>query len=329
MLLMLLYFLFRSVFTPVQGPAPEAGQQQANPATTWTAAWSHDDQFVAVGNSDGELAIYETINWKKIKSWKFAATTVSRVEWNPAYPVLAVASTSYAGTKGLVQLIDMSAGAAIHTLPDDLQGRGVTWSPDGEKVAWVGSRGKIGIYTRTGEHVKTLSFRNDGSLFEIDWHPTENLLLAVEEDIYLIDIDKDSLLATYDDGAKSKAILCCQWHPSGRFFVTGDYGHENETEPSFIKYWDRQGKLMKQIKESKFEYRNVRWTKNGRYLAATGNILVLMDERGEVIGRKKFDENNLWGLGWNSTGDRIITSDQVGNVRVIDLQGNVIKSFRQ
>src|SRR5829696_7812732 len=71
--------------------------EQAKTSIAWTAGWSYDDKFVAIGNDNGELAIYETTDWKKVKSWNYEATTITRIEWNPKYPVLAVASVSYAG----------------------------------------------------------------------------------------------------------------------------------------------------------------------------------------------------------------------------------------
>jgi WD40 repeat protein len=158
----------------------------------------------------------------------------------------------------------MAKDQILRTLPDSLQGRGVSWSPDGEEVAYVGAKGRVSKLTKNGELRKTLSFTTPRSLFDIDWHPSKNLLLAVEEDIYLIDIDQDSLLATYDDGSKNKGILCCGWHASGEFFVTGDYGNETEGgKPSYLKYWSKAGTLLKRIKESKFEYRNVKWTRDG------------------------------------------------------------------
>jgi hypothetical protein len=45
--------------------------KQEKTSTAWTASWSFDDKFVAIGNSDGELAIYQSTDWKKIKSWNF------------------------------------------------------------------------------------------------------------------------------------------------------------------------------------------------------------------------------------------------------------------
>lgn len=307
-------------------------QAQQQTFITWTTSWSHDDAYIAAGNSNGELSIYETTHWKKIKSWSVqpSISTITRVEWNPKFPILAVAAYSHTKGVSIVQLFDISQNKVIKTLPDTLYGRALTWSPNGEQVAFVGNGGRISIFNKDGALRKTLSFTNSGSLFEIDWHPTKNLLLGVEDDIYIIDIDNDKVLAKYDDGSKGKGILCCQWHPSGEFFVTGDYGHENEGgEPSYVKFWRNNGTLIKRIAGSKFELRNTRWTKDGKYLAASGDVLLIMDEKGGLVRKTRFDENNLWGVAWNNKGDKIVTSDQVGNIRVSDLNGKILKTFRQ
>ncbi len=246
------------------------------------------------------------------------------------HPILAVASVTHGASTPVVQLYNLANDKVIKTLPDTLRGRGVSWSPDGDKVAFVGARGKITLFTKEGKHDKTLSFKHPHSLMDIDWHPTKDLLLVVEEDIYVLDIGRDTLLATYDDGSNNKGILCCAWHPSGDFFVTGDYGHENEGgEPSYLKYWDKKGSLIKRIKESKFEYRTVKWTRDGKYLAAAADVLLVFNKKGMVISKTKFDDNNLWGVEWSSKGDKIICSDQVGNIRVTDINGKILKVFTQ
>jgi WD40 repeat protein len=303
--------------------------KQFKTSTAWTASWSYDDKFVAIGDYKGELTIYETTEWKKVKSWDFAAT-ITRAEWNPKYPILAIAAFSHQHDPSIIQLYDVEKNQVIKYLPDTLFGRGVSWSPNGEEVAFVGARGRISLYTKTGKHQKTLSFTHNSSLFDIDWHPSKNILLAVEEDIYLIDIDRDRLLATYDDGTKGKGILCCSWHPSGAVFVTGDYGHENEGgEPSYLKYWSNTGTLLNTIREGRSEYRNVKWTEDGKYLAAATDVLLVLDEKGQTVSKTKFDGNNLWGIAWNNKGDKIITSDGAGNVRVTNSQGTILKAFTQ
>ena len=300
-----------------------------NTATAWTAGWSHDDKYVAVGNDQGELAIYETTHWKKVRSWKYKQTTITRLEWNPKQPILAIAGLSHSAEDTLVQLFDLTKMETMTTLPRSLFGRALSWSPDGEKIAYVGNQGSISIFSKKGDHLKTLSFRNPRSLMDIDWHPHKNILVAVEEDIFLIDIDKDSLLATYDDGWKSKGILSTQWHPDGQFFVTGDYGHESEGKPSYIQYWALDGRRISQVKEGKAEYRNIRWSADGRYLAAATDGLLVLDKKANVIKKHKLGTENIWGVAWNKKGDRIISSDQGGYVRITDMEGKILHAFQQ
>lgn len=306
-------------------------QPSASHSTAWTAGWSHDDRYAAVGNDKGALTIYETGTWKKIKQWQFPNTTITRVEWNPLHSVLAVASfTPGISTGEVVQLYDVAEDKVLRMRADSVMGRALTWSPDGSTVAFVGSRGRISLFGKDGRFRKSLSFSNPRSLMEIDWHPTRNLMLAVEEEMYLIDIDRDSLLATWDDGSQNKGILTAQWHPSGKFFVTGDYGHENEgAEPSYLRFFDSSGTLLHQSRESRYEYRNVRWRRDGKYLAASGDVLLVFDEKGTLVSKTRFGPDNLWGVGWNSEGNRIISSDQVGNVQVTEIGGQIIKTFRQ
>lgn len=298
------------------------------PGTTlWTASWSHDDSSVAIGNDQGVLAVFETTNWTETRRWTSPATTITRVEWNPRYPILAVAAFSHDSKPSIVQLYDAGKNEVIKSLPDTLYGRCVSWRPDGESVAWVGARGKISLFAKDGSLQKTLSFTNRASLLDIDWHPNKNLLLAVEEDIYLIDADRDSVVANYHDGATGKGILCCQWHPSGRFFVTGDYGHEGETEPSYLKFWSPEGKLLKRVDEGKAEFRNVRWSNDGRYLAAATDGLLLTNENGGLIKKAKLGNDNLWGISWNRNGDKIISTDQKGVICLTDSTGRLLKKF--
>lgn len=310
---------------------PEAYHSTPSPQnhTAWTVAWSHNDRYLAVGNDNGELSIYETGSWKEIKSWRYDSTTISRVEWNPSLPLLAVASTSFGTAKNVVQLYDAAADKVIAARADTLQGRALSWSPSGDALAFVGARGRIHIYAKDGKQLKSLSFTHPRSLFEIDWHPQKDILLAVEEDIYQIDVKNDQVKATFNSGAVNKGILCCKWHPSGRFFVTGDYGHEGEGgEPSYLKFWSEDGALLRRIERSKAEYRNISWSNDGAYLAAAGDGLLLFDAQGNFLRNTKFSTGNIWGVHWNSKGNQIAISDGSGVVRVTDRAGKILRTLK-
>lgn len=293
----------------------------------WTAGWSYDDKYIATGNDKGDVAIYETANWTKVKYWGNGWATITKIEWNPKYPLLAVTGVLTRKNAFVTRIYNIETN---HTklLSDTVTGRAMSWKPDGEQIAFTTENGYIAIYSKTGEHLKTLNYRHARGLFDMDWHPTQNLLLAVEENIHIIDIDRDVVRANFEDGTENKGILCAQWHPSGQYFATGDYGHESEGgEPSFLKIWSATGALQSTSANSKSEYRNIRWSNDGKYLAAAGDMLLLFDSRNK-LKKIKLGKDNIWGLGWNSTNDKIITSDQAGNIRICDVKGKVLRGFR-
>ena len=79
--ILLMFILLTS--TPFTGKEnSSATNKQAKTSIAWTASWSRDERFVAIGNDHGELAVYETRQWKKVKSWNYKATTITRIEWN-------------------------------------------------------------------------------------------------------------------------------------------------------------------------------------------------------------------------------------------------------
>lgn len=300
---------------------------QRDRSIVWTAGWSHDDKYVATGNDKGWVNIYETANWRKVYSWCDTGATIAKLEWNPKYPLLAITGFTSGNHTPTTRIFNMETRQSI-TLPDTIKGRGVSWKPDGEQVAFVSTHGYISIFFRNGVYIKTLSYRNPNGLFDIDWHPSLNLLLAVEENIHLIDIDRNIVQANFEDGTENKGILCAQWHPSGQYFATGDYGHEGEGgEPSFLKIWSLTGTLKSASTNSKSEYRNIRWSNDGKYLAAAGDMLLLFDHKNK-LKKIKTGRDNCWGIGWNSTSNKIVTTDQAGVVRIVDVKGKLLRKFK-
>lgn len=287
-------------------------------AIAWTADLNASNSLLAVGNDQGHITIYNTSNWQKIKQLHYPFTTITRLEWNPKHNILAITGVATQRTKPFVQLYNANTGHTIAFLPANIQGRGLSWKPDGEQIAFTGSEGAIHIYSNAGKLVKILSVRNQGSFFDIDWHPVKNILLAVEEDIYLIDIDQDKLLGKFDDGSVNKGILSAQWHPGGQIFATGDYGHEQDphSEPSYIRIWDHHGKPLKRIYAGKSEYRNLRWSPDGKWLAAASDGVYLVDTSGKQYQHITNNSENVWGIQWYQNGKQIASSDQSGAVWV-------------
>src|SRR5690606_38336928 len=96
----------------------------------------------------------------------------------------------------------------------------------------------------------------------------------------------------------SAIILNTSWHPSGLFFVIGDYGYnlEGENVPSLLHFWSKEGTYIRSVSGNKAEIRNLSWNHQGTRLATASDLLRIWTETGELIHEGIQDSNNkLWG----------------------------------
>src|SRR5688572_7202693 len=82
-------------------------------------------------------------------------------------------------------------------------------------------------------------------------------------------------------------ILTVRWHPSGEFFASGDYGHENEGKPTLLQFWKADGTLIKTIKGHHSELRNIRWNNEGTLLATASDVLRIYNNHGALVSTGK------------------------------------------
>ena len=139
---------------------------------------------------------------------------------------------------------------------------------------------------------------DNNSYFSIGWHPGKNIIAVSGDDIRIMDT-MGTTLKVIRHRKEQTGVLTINWHPSGEFFATGDYGHYKEGIKSIIQFWKPDGTLTKTLYGSKAEYRNIRWNKSGTLLASASDALRIWNTNGKLvcIGKSK---DLLWGLDWNS-----------------------------
>jgi WD40 repeat protein len=121
-----------------------------------------------------------------------------------------------------------------------------------------------------------------------------------------------------------------KWHPSGDFFVTGDYGHPKEGIPVLLQFWKSDGTLIREWNGSKYEYRNIRWNKDGTRLATASDELRIWTNDGKLLySGKQNGEPALWGVDWTSDTKNIITvTYNPGDMQLWDKKGKLLKSIQ-
>ena len=202
--------------------------------------------------------------------------------------------------------------------------RAIGWNHSGDLLAVGDYNGYLTIFDENGNFLKRI-ITNQKSIIDLAWHPNENHIVAVGEKITMYHYDLDSL-KNIEDRNEEVLMLCTAWNPNGNFFVTGDYGDFEYHHPPLLQYWTYDGQRIKSIEKSKAEFRNMKWSDNGDLLATASEKIRLWNKNGELI-KESESENLLWGIDWNNSDTRIVTTDIIGKIIIWDKELNQIKEL--
>ena len=269
----------------------------------WTADWSPNGKYIAIGGNVDTLKIYSESNLKPYKSLPIK-NTITRVKWHPTKNIIIVATQN---SEDKTRIINLDNNEKIELNGISSEGaRGIDWNNTGEYLAVADNEGLILIYNIKGELIRKFVNQSNStkSITALDWHPKKNILTTVTDKIRLYDMD-GNLLKSIKHRPEDVMLLSVAWHNSGDFFVTGDYG--DEKDKSLLQYWNEQGELIKSIDISKGEYRNLAWNPKGTRLASASDALRIWDTKGNLIS-EGLSKDYLWGVSWNEQGSRIVTS---------------------
>lgn len=286
----------------------------------WTVAWSPDDQYIAVGGEKGVLKIYDGIAFNLLMSFPIEEVIISRVKWHPYENKLAVITQSDSFKAKILDL-DKKEWIDLEGLETSL--RGLDWNYSGDFLAVSEFEGEISIFSANGKKVSRF-LADPKSVTGIDWHPTKNILTAVGSQIGIFSYLGDTL-NIFAPRAEEVLILCVEWHPTGDFFAIGDYGEAQNAENKLIQIWNTDAEKTVETPSADVEYRNIRWSPNGKKLASANDALRIWDMDGQLLYKSKPSEDYLWGLDWNSKGNKIITASYQGEIIVWDKKAKLVK----
>ena len=286
----------------------------------WTANWSNDNKYIAIGGVDKKIRIFSGESFELLKTFE-SSTAIQRMSWHPHSNVLAIAATG-----GGSKLIDVDKDSIFYMKGANANGtRAIAWNYNGDLLANADYEGEITIWTKNGDHLRTIKKDNTVSNTAVDWHPFRNELIALSDSVRFYD-SQGRLLKQFSHRNEKVLMLCVKWHKKGDFFVIGDYGNNDEDFEPLLQFWGANGKLIKEIKNSKAEYRNVSWTKDGKKLATASDALRIWTKDGVLIG-EGLSEDFLWGVDWSPDGKYIVTSGTDGHTKIWDDKAKLIKQL--
>ena len=314
--LIIVVFIFYSLAVAPSLSAQKPGKANLRiSAGTWTIDWSANGKYFAVGGDDSLLQIYSAGSFNIFKAIKMQGM-IRCLSWHPKENLLAIANSRK------VHLLDLPTGKIINLEGSEAGGRGLEWNYNGELLALADGYGKVQIWNRSGKHLRSISKHNNNSYLSLDWHPSKNILVTSSDEIILFDTSGRQL-NMIRHRKEATGVLTVRWHPSGSFFASGDYGHESEGVPTLLQFWKEDGTLIRTIKGSRAEFRNIRWSKDGRYLATASDAFRIWDRNGNLLYTGKTGYN-LWGLSWNPQNNRILSASFEGHIDLWDLKGRKV-----
>lgn len=285
----------------------------------WTADWSPDGKYIAVGGNTDSLNIYWSHNLQLFKTY-LIANTITTLKWYPRKNLLAIGTQT---SKNKVSILDFDSDSFVELEGISPEGaRGIDWNRSGEFLAIGDNDGGVSIFTSDGRLVRKVQQENTKVITSIDWHPKKNIFITVGDKIRIYDLD-GSLLNTLVHRKEETLMLSVAWHKSGKYFVTGDYGDMIYKHKPLLQFWKPEGDLIRSIDISKGEYRNIVWSPDGDRLASASDALGIWDKRGKLLYEGK-SKDYLWGLSWNKNRRRIVASSREQRLIIWDNKARVV-----
>ncbi|MGC6524902.1 MAG: WD40 repeat domain-containing protein [Flavobacteriaceae bacterium] len=286
----------------------------------WTSDWSPNNDLIAIGGNWNEMQIVSADNLKTLRTYEIA-NTITKIKWNKSGDLIAVTSQISkepsilinAKTDEIVKLDKISKDGA----------RGLGWNYDDSILGVGDNEGNLTLFNNKGEYIRKIDL-GQKVITGISWHPSKNILVAVGSQISIYNLDNDKL-KTIKPRKNEVLMLCVEWHKSGEFFVTGDYGDFDKNYPPLLQFWTQRGEKIKDIKESKAEYRNLRWSSDGKTLATASDKIRLWNTEGKLLKSRAL-KSLLWGIDWNADNSKLVVTSEDGKITFLNNKLKVIRS---
>ena len=288
----------------------------------WTADWNPNNDHISVGGTQDTLRLFSSESYQLVENIPLRGT-ITKTKWHPIKNKLAI-SMQNEKSKSLI-LDPISKEQIVLDSLDESGARAIGWNNKGELLAVGDYSGFLIIYNESGGIIKRINTKQKG-LIGLDWHPEKNIITVVGERISIYDFDNDSI---YDIKPRKEDVLmlCVAWNPNGEFFVTGDYGDFEKDYPPLLQFWSASGENLRNIDKSKAEFRNLKWSKDGKILATASESLRLWNENGDLLIESE-SRNLLWGIDWNKLDSKIVTTDEKGKIIIWDRELNQIQELK-
>lgn len=204
-------------------------EKQVHKAESVALALSPDGKRIATGGKDGKIFLWKFPEMRKVKTLEMGTTTIRKLSFNPKQNHLAACDVD-----GKVSIFDLTKGKSelVFKQKDNEPIRYITYSQDGNKLAFVDGAGYIYVYNCEKQNL----FPPQKGHFDIalccQFNSKGNILATSGQDkrIVLWKIQSQKLVQLFSIAAHDDAVLSL-------FFEHKTNNLYSSSTDKKIKYW--------------------------------------------------------------------------------------------
>jgi WD40 repeat protein len=287
-----------------------------------SVAFSPDGKLLALGDTNGEIRLYQVSDWKQLLTCKGHTNWVVSLAFSPDSRTIASGSSDFT-----VKLWDVSTGQCLQTLQEhDDEVWSVAFSPDGDTLVSGSDDQTIKLWSvQTGECKRTFQGHTSW-VCAVAFSKDGQTLVSGSDDhtVKLWDINTGKCLKIFQD--HRDGIRSITFSPDGKMVATG-------SEDQTIKLWDvNTGECLKTFQGHLSEVYSVTFRSQGDILASGSfdqTVRLWSVNTGECL--KTFYGHSSWVLSvaFNLRGDLVASGSYDQTVRLWSVStGECLKTLQ-